>query len=146
MNKNIAKQNFLSLSHFVFCYEVKLPARFYSGGKVYVDPKTYPDVDDAVTEFAFEIPQDELKLAEKIGDGEFADVYKGTLFRGSKDYQVAVKMLKVMFVCFYCSYCIVSANKKPKIRVDKNFTNFWPNLWRLICEDETINYSKILAF
>lgn len=73
---------------------MKLPARFYSG-KVYVDPKTYPDVDDAVNEFAFEIPQDELKLGEKIGDGEFADVYKGILFRGGKDFQVAVKMLKV---------------------------------------------------
>eukprot|EP00111_Clytia_hemisphaerica_P008286 TCONS_00024179-protein len=73
---------------------VKLPSRFYSGGKVYVDPKTYPDVDDAVTEFAFEIQQDELKLGERIGEGEFADVYKGVLFRSGKDYQVAVKMLK----------------------------------------------------
>ena len=48
-----------------------------------------------MSEFAFEIQQDELKLGERIGEGEFADVYKGVLFRSGKDYQVAVKMLKV---------------------------------------------------
>lgn len=31
----------------------------------------------------------------KIGDGEFADVYRGTLNRGGKHIDVAVKTLKV---------------------------------------------------
>lgn len=74
---------------------MKLPARFYSGGKVYVDPKKYPDVDDAVNEFAFEVERQQMKVGEKIGEGEFCDVYKGKLFSGGKDYSVAIKMLKV---------------------------------------------------
>ena len=77
-------------------YPVKLPSRFYSGGKVYVDPKTYPDVDDAVNEFAFEIQLNELKIGEKIGEGEFADVFKATLYRNGQHSLVAVKMLKVL--------------------------------------------------
>ena len=75
---------------------MKLPTRFYSGGKLYVDPKSYPDVDDAVNEFAFEIQLSELKIGERIGEGEFADVFKATLYRkGQQDTLVAVKMLKV---------------------------------------------------
>ena len=74
---------------------MKLPAHFYTGGKLYVDPKTYAHVDDAVHEFAYEIQRNELKIGEKIGDGEFADVYEGIWFRGGKEQQVAVKMLKV---------------------------------------------------
>ena len=75
---------------------MKLPSRFYSGGKVYVDPKTYPDVDDAVNEFAFEIQLNELKIGERIGEGEFADVFKATLYRSGQHNLVAVKMLKVL--------------------------------------------------
>lgn len=76
---------------------MKLPARFYSGGKVYVDPKTYPDLDEAVNVFANEIESDEMKVGEKIGEGEFCDVYKGKLFTGGRNYNVAIKMLKVTY-------------------------------------------------
>lgn len=48
-----------------------------------------------MNEFAFEIDRSNLKMHEKIGDGEFADVYKGELFRGGKHQTVAVKTLKV---------------------------------------------------
>ena len=92
VQKNLANKIILT---FFQSFSVKLPTRFYSGGKVYVDPKTYPDVDDAVNEFAFEIAQDELRLGEKIGDGEFAEVFKGILFQSGKEHQVAVKMLRV---------------------------------------------------
>ena len=74
---------------------MKLPARFYSGGKVYVDPKSYPDVDDAVIQFAYEIERNEIEIGEKIGEGEFCDVYKGRLLTVGNKHDVAVKMLKV---------------------------------------------------
>ncbi|XP_057303646.1 ephrin type-B receptor 1-B-like [Hydractinia symbiolongicarpus] len=73
---------------------VKLPSSFYTGGKIYVDPKSYNDVEEAVNEFAFEIDRNNLKMHEKIGDGEFADVHRGELFRGGKHQTVAVKTLK----------------------------------------------------
>ena len=76
---------------------MKLPSRFYSGGNVYIDPKTFDHVDKAVNEFAFEIQFNELKIGERIGEGEFADVFKATLTRSGQTTLVAVKMLKVFY-------------------------------------------------
>jgi len=80
---------------------VKLPGRFYPGAKLYVDPTTYNDVDDAVTEFAFEINQKSLTIGQLLGGGEFADVYKGTLFKNGKSKDVAIKTLKVQLCIPY---------------------------------------------
>ena len=46
-----------------------------------------------------------------LGSGEFADVYKGTLQRGGKTNDVAVKMLKVL----YASYKWKSDKNWPRI-------------------------------
>ncbi|NP_001296646.1 ephrin type-A receptor 8-like precursor [Hydra vulgaris] len=74
---------------------VKLPSGpFKSQGKVYVDPTTYKDVDDAVEEFAYELERKDLKFGTLLGGGEFAEVYKGTLLRDGKPIDVAIKILK----------------------------------------------------
>ncbi|XP_047137660.1 ephrin type-A receptor 3-like isoform X1 [Hydra vulgaris] len=73
---------------------VKLPARFYSGGKLYVDPKTFLLVSDAVSQFAYEIERSEIVFGELIGSGEFADVHKGVLMKEGKKEPVAIKVLK----------------------------------------------------
>lgn len=73
---------------------VKLPKRLYPGGKLYVDPTTYNDVDEAVQEFAYEIDVKSLKVGKLLGGGEFADVYKGSLFKNGKTKEVAIKTLK----------------------------------------------------
>ena len=39
--------------------------------------------------------RNDLTTGDMLGSGEFADVYKGTLQRGGKTNDVAVKMLKV---------------------------------------------------
>ncbi|XP_057304891.1 ephrin type-B receptor 1-B-like [Hydractinia symbiolongicarpus] len=73
---------------------VKLPGRMFPGGKLYVDPTTYNDVDDAVQEFAYELDRKDVKIGKLLGGGEFAEVYKGTLFRNGKSLSVAIKTLK----------------------------------------------------
>ena len=64
---------------------------------MYVDPTTYTSPDDAVKDFASEIPPKMLRLMEDIGSGEFGDVYKGTWKSegGKQQIPVAVKTLKV---------------------------------------------------
>lgn len=74
---------------------MKLPGRFYNGAKLYVDPTTYNDVDDAVQDVAFELDRKHLTIGKLLGGGEFADVYKGTLFKNGKSKEVAIKTLKV---------------------------------------------------
>ena len=80
---------------------VKLPGRFFPGSKLYVDPTTYNEVDTAVQEFAFELDQKSLKIGHLLGGGEFADVYKGTLFKNGKSKEVAIKTLKVSKISYY---------------------------------------------
>jgi len=73
---------------------VKVPSRFYNNGKIYIDPKSYNHVDDAVNDFAFEIDRNDLKVGDMIGEGEFANVYRGHLFKDGKQRDVAIKKLK----------------------------------------------------
>lgn len=75
---------------------VKLPGFFSGGGgKLYVDPTTYNDVETAVGEHTKEIKRTELVMGLLIGGGEFADVYKAVLTVEAKTPKdVAVKILK----------------------------------------------------
>ncbi|XP_033821010.2 ephrin type-B receptor 1-like [Periophthalmus magnuspinnatus] len=66
------------------------------GVKIYIDPFTYEDPNEAVREFAKEIDPSCVKIEEVIGSGEFGEVYKGRLKPvGKKELPVAIKTLKV---------------------------------------------------
>uniref|UniRef100_A0A8B9FKX9 Ephrin type-B receptor 2 n=1 Tax=Amazona collaria TaxID=241587 RepID=A0A8B9FKX9_9PSIT len=67
-----------------------------SGGmKIYIDPFTYEDPNEAVREFAKEIDVSFVKIEEVIGAGEFGEVYKGRLkLPGKREIYVAIKTLK----------------------------------------------------
>ncbi|KAF3835403.1 hypothetical protein F7725_027961 [Dissostichus mawsoni] len=68
------------------------------GVKIYIDPFTYEDPNEAVREFAKEIDPSCVKIEEVIGSGEFGEVYKGRLKPvGKKEITVAIKTLKVGF-------------------------------------------------
>lgn len=74
---------------------------------MYVDPKTYAHVDEAVHEFAKEIPPKSLKLTEEIGNGEFGNVYRGVWkTEDREELLVAVKTLKVCLLCCYFCFCV----------------------------------------
>nr|NP_001084070.1 ephrin type-B receptor 1-A precursor [Xenopus laevis]Q91571.1 RecName: Full=Ephrin type-B receptor 1-A; AltName: Full=Tyrosine-protein kinase receptor XEK; Flags: Precursor [Xenopus laevis]AAA74888.1 receptor tyrosine kinase [Xenopus laevis] len=65
------------------------------GMKIYIDPFTYEDPNEAVREFAKEIDVSFVKIEEVIGAGEFGEVYKGRLKLPSKrEISVAIKTLK----------------------------------------------------
>ncbi|TMS20796.1 Ephrin type-B receptor 1 [Larimichthys crocea] len=65
------------------------------GVKIYIDPFTYEDPNEAVREFAKEIDPSCVKIEEVIGSGEFGEVYKGRLKPvGKKEIPVAIKTLK----------------------------------------------------
>ncbi|XP_043348591.1 ephrin type-B receptor 1 isoform X3 [Dermochelys coriacea] len=65
------------------------------GMKIYIDPFTYEDPNEAVREFAKEIDVSFVKIEEVIGAGEFGEVYKGRLKLPSKrEIYVAIKTLK----------------------------------------------------
>ena len=66
---------------------------------MYVDPSTYQKPDEAVQDFAKEIPLKSVNLTEEIGNGEFGNVYRGTWKPGNKELlPIAVKTLKVYSV------------------------------------------------
>ncbi|XP_034438209.1 ephrin type-B receptor 1-like [Hippoglossus hippoglossus] len=66
------------------------------GVKIYIDPFTYEDPNEAVREFAKEIDPSCVKIEEVVGSGEFGEVYKGRLKPvGKKEISVAIKTLKV---------------------------------------------------
>ncbi|KAF7648515.1 hypothetical protein LDENG_00155860 [Lucifuga dentata] len=73
----------------------------YTGGhmspgmKIYVDPFTYQDPNEAVREFAKEIDISSVKIEQVIGAGEFGEVCSG-IFRqpGKREILVAIKTLK----------------------------------------------------
>uniref|UniRef100_A0A3Q3X939 receptor protein-tyrosine kinase n=1 Tax=Mola mola TaxID=94237 RepID=A0A3Q3X939_MOLML len=66
-----------------------------SGVKVYIDPFTYEDPNEAVREFAKEIDVSFVKIEEVIGAGEFGEVCRGRLkIPGKKENYVAIKTLK----------------------------------------------------
>ncbi|XP_012887167.1 PREDICTED: ephrin type-B receptor 4 [Dipodomys ordii] len=65
------------------------------GTKVYIDPFTYEDPNEAVREFAKEIDVSYVKIEEVIGAGEFGEVCRGRLKApGKKESCVAIKTLK----------------------------------------------------
>uniref|UniRef100_A0A8C9VHE3 receptor protein-tyrosine kinase n=1 Tax=Scleropages formosus TaxID=113540 RepID=A0A8C9VHE3_SCLFO len=65
------------------------------GMKIYIDPFTYEDPNEAVREFAKEIDVSSVKIEEVIGAGEFGEVYKGHLkLPGKREVCVAIKTLK----------------------------------------------------
>ncbi|EFB22515.1 hypothetical protein PANDA_016135, partial [Ailuropoda melanoleuca] len=71
------------------------PPRGSPGMKIYIDPFTYEDPNEAVREFAKEIDVSFVKIEEVIGAGEFGEVYKGRLkLPGKREIYVAIKTLK----------------------------------------------------
>ncbi|XP_037832560.1 ephrin type-B receptor 4b isoform X2 [Kryptolebias marmoratus] len=63
--------------------------------KVYIDPFTYEDPNEAVREFTKEIDASFVKIEEVIGAGEFGEVCRGRLrIPGRKENYVAIKTLK----------------------------------------------------
>uniref|UniRef100_A0A8D2PX06 Ephrin type-B receptor 3 n=1 Tax=Zosterops lateralis melanops TaxID=1220523 RepID=A0A8D2PX06_ZOSLA len=78
--------------------ECESPANglFTPGMKVYIDPFTYEDPNEAVREFAKEIDISCVKIEEVIGAGEFGEVCRGRLkLPGRREIFVAIKTLKV---------------------------------------------------
>ncbi|XP_053170909.1 ephrin type-B receptor 4b-like, partial [Scomber japonicus] len=86
----------------VYCYrrrkESESDKGHYQMGqtiKVYIDPFTYEDPNEAVREFAKEIDASFVKIEEVIGAGEFGEVCRGRLrVPGRKENYVAIKTLK----------------------------------------------------
>ncbi|KAG8002384.1 Ephrin type-B receptor 2 [Nibea albiflora] len=66
------------------------------GMKIYIDPFTYEDPNEAVREFAKEIDISCVKIEQVIGAGEFGEVCSGNLRQpGKREMLVAIKTLKV---------------------------------------------------
>ncbi|XP_073249604.1 ephrin type-A receptor 4-like isoform X5 [Porites lutea] len=64
------------------------------GQQRYIDPTNYSDLMELLTTLTTEIEKPKIKLQRFVGQGEFADVYKGTLkTRNGRDV-VAVKVLR----------------------------------------------------
>ncbi|KAM9855162.1 ephrin type-B receptor 2 [Aulostomus maculatus] len=65
------------------------------GMKIYIDPFTYEDPNEAVKEFAKEIDISCVKIEQVIGAGEFGEVCSGNLRQpGRREILVAIKTLK----------------------------------------------------
>ncbi|XP_034038719.1 ephrin type-A receptor 4-like [Thalassophryne amazonica] len=65
------------------------------GVKIYVDPWTYEDPDQAIHEFAKEIEVTSIHIERVIGMGEFGEVCSGRLrVQGKREIYVAIKSLK----------------------------------------------------
>ncbi|XP_053738851.1 ephrin type-A receptor 4-A-like [Synchiropus splendidus] len=65
------------------------------GVKIYVDPFTYEDPDQAIHEFAKEIDVSSIHIERVIGMGEFGEVCSGRLrVQGKREVYVAIKSLK----------------------------------------------------
>ncbi|XP_030072107.1 ephrin type-B receptor 3 isoform X2 [Microcaecilia unicolor] len=76
-------------------YTEKLQQYITPGVKVYVDPFTYEDPNEAVREFTKEIDISCVKIEEVIGAGEFGEVCRGRLkLPGRREIFVAIKTLK----------------------------------------------------
>uniref|UniRef100_A0A8C2TRY0 Ephrin type-B receptor 3 n=1 Tax=Coturnix japonica TaxID=93934 RepID=A0A8C2TRY0_COTJA len=76
-------------------YTEKLQQYVTPGMKIYIDPFTYEDPNEAVREFAKEIDVSFVKIEEVIGAGEFGEVCSGRLkLPGKREIFVAIKTLK----------------------------------------------------
>uniref|UniRef100_A0A8C1D9L2 receptor protein-tyrosine kinase n=1 Tax=Cyprinus carpio carpio TaxID=630221 RepID=A0A8C1D9L2_CYPCA len=68
------------------------------GMKIYIDPFTYEDPNEAVREFAKEIEVNCVKIEQVIGAGEFGEVCSGNLrLPGKREILVAIKTLKSVY-------------------------------------------------
>ncbi|KAI2656449.1 Ephrin type-A receptor 4-A [Labeo rohita] len=68
------------------------------GVRIYVDPFTYEDPNQAIREFAKEINTSCIKIEKVIGIGEFGEVCSGRLkLPGKREICVAIKTLKAGF-------------------------------------------------
>uniref|UniRef100_UPI00398EA2A9 ephrin type-B receptor 1 isoform X2 n=1 Tax=Pristiophorus japonicus TaxID=55135 RepID=UPI00398EA2A9 len=69
------------------------------GMKIYIDPFTYEDPNEAVREFAKEIDVSCVKIEDVIGAGEFGEVYKGRLkLPAKREIYAAIKTLKAGYI------------------------------------------------
>ncbi|XP_063772723.1 ephrin type-B receptor 3 isoform X2 [Pseudophryne corroboree] len=76
-------------------YTEKLQQYMVPGMKLYIDPFTYEDPNEAVRDFAKEIDISCVKIEEVIGAGEFGEVCRGRLKQaGRREQLVAIKTLK----------------------------------------------------
>uniref|UniRef100_A0A3B4ZRT6 receptor protein-tyrosine kinase n=1 Tax=Stegastes partitus TaxID=144197 RepID=A0A3B4ZRT6_9TELE len=76
---------------FFFCLSIEVSP----GMKIYIDPFTYEDPNEAVREFAKEIDIACVKIEQVIGAGEFGEVCSGNLRQpGKREILVAIKTLK----------------------------------------------------
>uniref|UniRef100_A0A8C1JKP4 receptor protein-tyrosine kinase n=1 Tax=Cyprinus carpio TaxID=7962 RepID=A0A8C1JKP4_CYPCA len=79
--------NLLTCRHLSLCVS--------TGVRIYVDPFTYEDPNQAVREFAKEIDASCIKIEKVIGIGEFGEVCSGRLkMPGKREICVAIKTLK----------------------------------------------------
>uniref|UniRef100_A0A3P9CR74 receptor protein-tyrosine kinase n=1 Tax=Maylandia zebra TaxID=106582 RepID=A0A3P9CR74_9CICH len=87
-------------SRFSFCIYICCCFFYFSvevspGMKIYIDPFTYEDPNEAVREFAKEIDISCVKIEQVIGAGEFGEVCSGNLRQpGKREILVAIKTLK----------------------------------------------------
>ena len=100
-------------------FGIELPT---TGRRMYVDPTTYARPEQAVQDFAMEIPPKSIKITEEIGNGEFGNVYCGIWKTEAKEQlPIAIKTLKVCVhvhvhtssllmqcSCIYCLYMYVT--------------------------------------
>uniref|UniRef100_A0AAR2JWE4 receptor protein-tyrosine kinase n=1 Tax=Pygocentrus nattereri TaxID=42514 RepID=A0AAR2JWE4_PYGNA len=76
-------------------YSCSLCFQVTPGMKIYIDPFTYEDPNEAVREFAKEIDISCVKIEQVIGAGEFGEVCSGNLkLPGKREMFVAIKTLK----------------------------------------------------
>lgn len=91
--------------------------------RMFVDPKTYAHLDEAVHEFAKEIPPKSLRLMEEIGNGEFWNVYHGVWKTEDKEeLLITVKTLKVSLLCHYFCFASVFSSQQHNIHVHSTLT------------------------
>ncbi|KAA8591287.1 hypothetical protein FQN60_002230 [Etheostoma spectabile] len=77
------------------CCLLCLSVEVSPGMKIYIDPFTYEDPNEAVREFAKEIDISCVKIEQVIGAGEFGEVCSGNLRQpGKREVLVAIKALK----------------------------------------------------
>uniref|UniRef100_A0A8C2L0V1 receptor protein-tyrosine kinase n=1 Tax=Cyprinus carpio TaxID=7962 RepID=A0A8C2L0V1_CYPCA len=106
-NSTVLLVSMLYIHHFV-CLSTILPSFSFNlltcrhlslcvstGVRIYVDPFTYEDPNQAVREFAKEIDASCIKIEKVIGIGEFGEVCSGRLkMPGKREICVAIKTLK----------------------------------------------------
>uniref|UniRef100_A0A3B4H9I2 receptor protein-tyrosine kinase n=1 Tax=Pundamilia nyererei TaxID=303518 RepID=A0A3B4H9I2_9CICH len=80
---------------FIIAITVVIIVCLSPGMKIYIDPFTYEDPNEAVREFAKEIDISCVKIEQVIGAGEFGEVCSGNLRQpGKREILVAIKTLK----------------------------------------------------